>query len=74
MKRVLVTGAGGPAAINFILSLRIAPERIYVVGVDANKYRIHLAPVASKYIVPRATEKGYIETLNEIIRKENIDF
>ncbi|MEM1587168.1 MAG: hypothetical protein QXX99_06630 [Candidatus Bathyarchaeia archaeon] len=74
MKRVLVTGAGGPAAINFILSLRIAPERIYIVGVDVNKYRIHLAPVASKYIVPRATEKEYIETLNGIIRKENIDF
>lgn len=74
MKRILVTGAGGPAAINFIASLRIAPERIYIAGVDANRYRIHLAPVDSKYIVPRATERGYIDVLNEIIRKENIDF
>lgn len=74
MKRILVTGAGGPAAINFIVSLRIAPERIYITGVDVNSYRIHLAPVDSKYVVPRAAEKEYIETLNEIVQKENIDF
>lgn len=26
MKRILVTGAGGPAGVNFIKSLRITPD------------------------------------------------
>lgn len=74
MKRILVTGAGGPAGINFITSLRIAPEKTFLVGTEANKYFIHLATTDKKYVVPRATEPNYIDTLNEIIRKEKIEF
>ena len=74
MKRILITGAGGPAAINFILSLKLTPEKIYMVGVDYNKYRIHLSPTPSSYVVPKATEKDYIEKLNHIIRKEKVEF
>ncbi len=74
MKRIMVTGAGGPASINFIMSLRISPEKIYVVGVDANPFRIHLAPVDSRFTVPRATEEDYIDVLNDIVQKEKLDF
>ena len=74
MKRILVTGAGGPAGINFITSLRIAPEKMFLVGTEANKYFIHLATTDKKYVVPRATEPNYIDRLNEIIRKEKIEF
>jgi len=74
MKRILVTGAGGPASINFVMSLRISPEKLYITGVDVNKFRIHLAPVDNKFIVPKAMEKNYIDTLNEIIRKEKLEF
>jgi len=74
MKRILVTGAGGPAGINFITSLRIAPEEMFLVGTEANKYFIHLATTDKKYVVPRATEPNYIDRLNEIIRKEKIEF
>lgn len=74
MKRVLVTGAGGPASINFIMSLRISSEKMYIIGVDVNKFRIHLAPTNSKFIVPKATSENYIDALNEIIRKESAEF
>ncbi|MCX8171211.1 MAG: hypothetical protein N3E47_04475 [Candidatus Bathyarchaeota archaeon] len=74
MKRIMITGAGGPASINFVASLRIAPEKMHIVGTDANMFRIHLAPVDSKFIVPRATEYGYIDALNDIIRREEVDF
>ncbi|MEM1514809.1 MAG: hypothetical protein QXH24_01985 [Candidatus Bathyarchaeia archaeon] len=74
VKRIIITGAGGPASINLIYSLKIAPEKIYIIGVDVNKYRINLAPVNSKFIVPKATEDGYIDSLNEIIQRENVDF
>jgi biotin carboxylase len=74
MRRILVTGAGGPAGINFISSLRIAPEQMFIVGTEANQHFIHLATTDKKYVVPRATEPGYISKLNEIIRKEKIGF
>ncbi|MEM2385408.1 MAG: hypothetical protein QXO67_00340, partial [Candidatus Bathyarchaeia archaeon] len=74
MKRIIVTGAGGPAGINFVMSLRLAPEEIFIVGTEANIHFTHLAPTDKIYLVPRAEEKGYIDKLNEIIRKEKIDF
>lgn len=73
MKRILVTGAGGSASINFIKSLRMAPEKFYIVGSDINRFYIELSPVDKKYILPRAVEEGYIDKLNEIIHRESID-
>ena len=74
MKRIMVTGVGGPASLNFIASLRICPEEMYVVGVDINRFRIHLAPVDAKFIVPEAVAESYIDALNEIVRKERLEF
>ncbi|HLC00462.1 MAG TPA: hypothetical protein VJL33_04010 [Candidatus Bathyarchaeia archaeon] len=74
MKKILCTGAGGPAGINFIQSLRIAPEQMAIVGSEANKFYVHLAPTEKRYLVPRAIDPSYVDRLNEIIRLENIDF
>lgn len=74
MKRALITGAGGPAAINFIMSLKIVPEKIYLVGTDTSYYNSCLAPTDSIHIVPEAVETGYIDAVNEIIRKERVGF
>ena len=70
----MCTGAGGPAGINFTLSLRIAPEKIFIVGTEANKHYLHLTHTDKQYSIPRAKETSYINKLNEIIRKEKIDF
>jgi carbamoylphosphate synthase large subunit len=74
IKRILVTGVGGPAGINFVSSLRIAPEKMFIVGTEANQYFIHLATTDETYLVPKATEHDYIDRLNEIIHKEKIEF
>ena len=74
MKRILITGAGGSAAFNFIDSLRIAPEDFYIVGVDTKPYHLELSPVDRRYVVPRCSDPSYILTLNKIIQKESIDF
>lgn len=73
MKKILVTGAGGPASINFIMSLRLTPEKMFIVGTEANEYFFHLAPADKKYLVPKATETSYVDKLNEIIREENVE-
>jgi len=74
VKRIMCTGAGGPAGINFTLSLRVAPEEMFLVGTEANEHYLHLARTDKQYPIPRAKETGYIDRLNEIIRKEKIDF
>ena len=74
MKRILVTGAGGSAAINFIASLRMAPEEIYIVGTDTNKWHLELPNVNKRYILTLATNENYIEKLIQVIDKEGIEF
>lgn len=74
LKRILCTGAGGPAGINFTQSLRITPEKVYLVGTEANKHFLHLSAADKTYVVPRAKDPSYIDKLNEIIGKEKIDF
>ncbi len=73
MKRILVTGAGGSAGINFIASLRIAPEEVYIVGTDINKWHLELPDVDKRYILPRCTQDDYVEKLNWIIEKEKLE-
>ena len=41
--RVLVTGAGGAPATNYVRSLRLAPEQFYLIGVDCSPYHLPLA-------------------------------
>ncbi|HEX69486.1 MAG TPA: hypothetical protein ENG10_04240 [Candidatus Bathyarchaeota archaeon] len=47
---------------------------MYIIGTDTNKFRIHLAPTNSKFLVPKATDENYINALNEIIHKEKVEF
>ena len=74
IKRILCTGAGGPAGINFVESLRAVSEKIYLVGTEASEYYLHTMSTDTKYLVPKANEPSYIDRLNEIIRREKIDF
>jgi len=73
MKRILVTGVGGAAAMNFIASLRMAEESFYIVGVDINYYHLACADVEARYLVPPCDHSDYLNKLNEIISQEKID-
>ena len=73
IKRILITGAGGPAGVNFLEALKIAPEKMVLVGADANKHFFYLIPTEKKYIVPPATSPNYIEVINELIAREKIE-
>ena len=74
VKRILITGAGGPAGVNFTQSLRIAPEKMFLVGTEANQYYANLATTDKVSVVPKATASDYIIKINEIIEKEKIEF
>ncbi len=74
LKRILCTGAGGPAGINFVMSLKIAPEKMFIAGTEVNEHFIHLASTDKKFVVPKAKDPNYVDTLNDIIGKEKISF
>lgn len=74
MKRVLITGAGGSAAYNFYDALKLAYKDLYVVGVDVKPQHLELINVDKKYLVPPVSDLSYLETINKIIEKENIEF
>jgi biotin carboxylase len=73
MRRVVVTGAGGSPAANFVHSLRLAAEPFYVVGTDASKYHLELAPVDARRLLPRADEPGYLDELNAVVEEEGAE-
>ncbi|MDO8657842.1 MAG: ATP-grasp domain-containing protein [Candidatus Levybacteria bacterium] len=75
-KRILLLGCGGSAGINFVKALRLAREKLYIVGIDKNKYYLELSPANKRYLVDHkpGEEKEYINKIIKIIKKEKIDF
>lgn len=76
MKRILVTWAGWSAAYNFIESLRNNPEgeQFYIVWTDTKKFHIELSNIDAAYQVPLTSDPKYLEIINEIIHREQIEF
>ena len=74
MTRVLVTGAGGIAGVNFVRALRASPRGYYLVGSDFNKYHIVYPDVDSRYMTPRHSDRGFIPRVIEIAREEQVEF
>jgi hypothetical protein len=72
VKRVLVTGAGGSPATNFVRSLRAAPEPFHLVGTDADRYCLMRAETDARYLVPSASDPAYLRVLNAIIERERV--
>lgn len=72
--KIMVTGAGGAASLGFCRSLNDADTDYEIIGVDSDKYHLNLAEVDHRYLVPSVNDPDYIEVLNYIIKKHQIDF
>lgn len=78
MKRILITGVGGPTPRSFAQALRKYSKysSYHIVGTDSNKYALGLYMsnlFNSTYLVPRASDPAYWPAIEEIVRKENIE-
>lgn len=69
VKRILVGGAGGTPALNFIRSLKKIKEKFYLIGITCNKFDLCKAKrfVNASFLVPPACDKKYIPVLKQII-------
>lgn len=74
IKRILILGAGGTPATNFVRSLRMAKDEFYLVGTDINPYYLMRAETDKKYLVPKCHDKAYVHAINKIIINEKIEF
>ncbi len=73
MKRVLVTGCGGPLGVNVTRSLKKDPA-VWVLGTDANRYHLHLSLADESVLIPPARQTAdYLAALGELIARHSID-
>lgn len=74
MKRILVTGAGGPGAVNMTRSLLLADEPVFLVGCDASPYYLYLAETHVRVRVPRCDDlDAYLAAVNALVREHELD-
>jgi biotin carboxylase len=74
MTRVIVTGSGGLAGVNFVRALRASKGEYYIVGTDYNKYHLLYPEVDARYPTPRHGDKAFIPRVAEIASAERADF
>lgn len=74
MNNILLTGAGGAASIGYTRSIRDSGKKIRIAGTDASILSIAFSETDSNYIVPKANDPSYVDALNEIIEKEEVEF
>ena len=74
MKRILVTGAGGPGAVNLTRSLLLAEEPLYLIGCDASPFYLHLAETHARVQVPRCDDTdAYLAAIDRLVRGYGVD-
>lgn len=71
--RILITGAGGNAAQNFVRAIRMQWSDAFVVGTDSSSLHIESSNIERRYVVPRCSAPGYIDAINKIVAAESID-
>lgn len=74
MRRILITGAGGTPSTNFVRSLRVSPEKYYIIGLDSNKYYLQRAETEERYLIPKADDSEYMSFLKMVIEETKPDF
>ncbi len=74
MTRILVTGSGGLAGVNFVRALRASSREYYIVGTDHNRYHLLYPDVDARYPTPRHDDRSFVTRVAEIARNERADF
>jgi len=74
MKRILVTGSGGVAGVNFVRAIRGAPEKIFIAGTDFNIYYINFPDLDLRFRTPRHSDAEFIPKVCSIMRENDLTF
>jgi len=72
--RILVTGAGGVAGVNFVRALRASPRKYHLIGSDNSRYYIQFPDLDSRYLTPRHDSPDFLAKVSSIAREEKAEF
>ena len=73
-QKILVTGAGGIAGVNFVRAIRASRREYYVAGTDHSKYYIQFPDLQARYLTPRHDDQNFVGRVSEIASKEGVEF
>lgn len=71
--RVLVTGAGGPAAVSFMKAVRGESVDLYAADMDPYAAGLYLVPSERRLIVPAGADPAFVPHVLDYCRREGID-
>ncbi|MBI2127150.1 MAG: hypothetical protein HYU02_07560 [Thaumarchaeota archaeon] len=74
LKRVLVTGSGGVAGVNFVNALRGGTEQTFIVGTDYDRFNIEFPDVDLRVRSPRHDDPGFVPLIASLVEKHRIEF
>ncbi len=71
--RILLTGAGGAAAVSFVKALAGEPYTIHAGDIDANAAGLYLVPAPQRHRLLRGADPGFVAHVLELCRRHAID-
>jgi hypothetical protein len=74
MKTIMILGVGGNAGMNFVKSLQMSGDCYKIIGCDIDHFNLTASDCHAKYLIKSTTNDEKCSIINEIIKKENVDF
>ena len=71
--KVLVTGSGGPAAVNFLRMVHRTDVTWFAADIEPVASGLYLVPAEQRLLLPRGDDPGFAETLLSLCREIGID-
>ena len=71
--RVLVTGAGGPAAVSFMQSVAREGAEIWAVDIDPYAAGLYLVDAEHRSLVPRGDDPNFVDSVASLCQRADID-
>lgn len=69
---VLITGAGGPAAVSFMQAVQSTGARVWAVDIDPYAAGLYLVPPAQRALVPRGDSPEFVDHIAALCRRWEI--
>lgn len=71
--RILVTGAGGAAAIAYLRAMQGPQVSLYAADMDPNATGLYMVGPNKRFLIPPAASARFAETMLDLCRREQID-
>lgn len=73
-RRILVTGAGGPAGVAVIRSLLRRPDvTVFAADMDGWASGLYLVPACQRRLVPPGADPGFVAALTQFVEADGLD-